>query len=54
MSYIDENFRYYSTRGTPTPQGQQLRGDSPTDAHDAPLVSNAASMDGNHRRNLGA
>ncbi|CAG8758272.1 12113_t:CDS:2, partial [Acaulospora colombiana] len=45
LSYVDENFRYYSTRGTPTPHSQQLRGDSPTDAHDAPLVTNAASMD---------
>ncbi|CAG7846096.1 Uncharacterized rhomboid protein AN10929 [Serendipita indica DSM 11827] len=54
LSYIDENFRYYSSRGTPVSHDHR-RLDSPTDAHDAPLVSNAADMDGSgHRlRDLG-
>lgn len=53
ISYIDENFRYYSSRGTPTPNmNRHSRVDSPNDAHDAPLVSNAADMHGTRRRDL--
>jgi hypothetical protein len=57
LSYIDENFRYYSSRGTPTimnADGTTHRGDSPSDAHDAPLVSNARNIGGANRRDLGA
>jgi hypothetical protein len=57
LSYIDENFRYYSSRGTPTimnADGTTHRGDSPSDAHDAPLVTNARSIGGANRRDLGA
>lgn len=52
LSYIDENFRYYSTRGTPTPNDMNRQ--SITDAHTAPLVSNAADLHGaTRRRDLG-
>lgn len=50
LSYIDENFRYYSSRDPSNP-----RASSPTDAHDgAPLVANAANMaEGGRMRDLG-
>lgn len=57
LSYIDENFRYYSSRGTPNTMNDGAtthRGDSPSDAHDAPLVSNARGLDGTRRGDLGA
>jgi hypothetical protein len=34
--------------------GTPYRGDSPTDAHDAPLVRNARSIGGANRTDLGA